>query len=553
MGTRLKKFFAQSLALLLALTCLQNESHAFGRKRIQLPNFNGPYQGSFTLESKPSMIVTLQPPAYRSNNAGTEISFRPSSVYKSSVLPEWVLQYDRKNRPRSLLLKTNVVQQFEFSNTDENCSYFYDESKNEAKMCDGASDFAEVAFTFTATDPSFGRAEFNLKRADGVLPSDGNLTVYTLDELLARAKWNSYTSTQTAERVFQSKKNVSVSRGNLLPGISLRSVLGVFTGDVLSVVGAVVPFLFPSNWYQLRISQALYSAEKSSYASLRGNLMNTVEGLYYTVLRDQKVSEALKGQIQWLKNTQANLQKEEEIGTLPRGTADYYGTFIAQLSSDSVSLNSLIQNNYSELAQSVALPPRGALTGIQAVQVPDLSVLPEIDTSLFTGNVIQRSYELKTLTALKTASQNMSNEVIFGFLSPEFGTNLGFGTAARVAISRSKIREIEIRADETTSILTRNLVEIGNRYNAALTSYKISKDSSLAVLKRIRWLITQHLNGNINGSEFQFVESLLELQKQYIGLVADLATTELSFQVAQSQLNRMLLEGAYSKLDEGLL
>ena len=95
-------------------------------------------------------------------------------------------------------------------------------------------------------------------------------------KLLSRAKFLSYSVSSEAERVFQARENIKVARGNLLPKLSLRAVVGAFTGDYLSVVSSALPFIFPNNWYRLDEANSLFLAERNLFASLRGNEMNFV-------------------------------------------------------------------------------------------------------------------------------------------------------------------------------------------------------------------------------------------------------------------------------------
>ncbi len=132
----------------------------------------------------------------------------------------------------------------------------------------------------------------HIKRDDSLPPiesSTGAGHTYSLDELIGRSKFLNYAVSQEAERILQAKERFKAARGNLLPKLSLRAVVGVFTGDYLSTVGAALPFLFPSNWFAWKSSKLMYEAERKSFASLRGNQMNGVEGLFYLVARDQAV------------------------------------------------------------------------------------------------------------------------------------------------------------------------------------------------------------------------------------------------------------------------
>ena len=52
--------------------------------------------------------------------------------------------------------------------------------------------------------------------------------------------------------------------------------------------------------------------------------------------------------IAWMTRTQENLKNEEAVGTVPTGSADYYGTSIAALERDRTNLDVLVRNEYAE-------------------------------------------------------------------------------------------------------------------------------------------------------------------------------------------------------------
>jgi len=64
----------------------------------------------------------------------------------------------------------------------------------------------------------------------------------------------------------------------------------------VSSVGNLVPFIFPSNWFQFKEAKELNAAEKLSYASLRGNVVNGVEGLLYIHVRNTALLNMLSNE-----------------------------------------------------------------------------------------------------------------------------------------------------------------------------------------------------------------------------------------------------------------
>ncbi len=395
----------------------------------------------------------------------------------------------------------------------------------------------------------------HLVRSD-VLPAapgkDGPSRPYSLDELMGRARFLNYTVSQEAERVFQARQNIKVARGNLLPKLNLKAVVGIFTGDYLSVVGAALPFLFPSNWYRWKSSQALYQAEKSSYASLRGNEMSFVEGLFLLVLRDQKVAALLSEHIAWMRSVQEGLRHEEAAGALPTGVADYLGVSINTIERDRLGFARLYQEELGLLAHAAALPPSLAPTELTGIEFPTLTGVNPVDARDFFKDAQARSFELKTLQFLLQAARYEPGEIIFGFLDPEGAGGLGFGTAPAIRVSQSRQRELEKKIDETSSLIELRAMQVASEYNSAIEGYAIADGGYAATKRRVDWLIQQHLTGASELDENEFVDQLSDLQARALGLLADRITNAQSWLSANGKVNRLLLQGYYDGLDGGM-
>ena len=377
--------------------------------------------------------------------------------------------------------------------------------------------------------------------------------VYSLDELLGRAKYLNYSVSQEAERVFQAKQNIGVARGNLLPRLNVKSLVGVFTQDYLSIVGSLFPFLIPSNWYKWKQTKQLFQAERFSFASLRGNEMSAVEGLYYLLLRDQMVLNRLKNQIAWMKETQQGLQKEESIGTTYTGAAEYFGASIVLLERDRIGLEALIKNEYGQLSQSVALPPLNGITKLTEVSFPSSLLDVEVlDPYKFYKDAQEKSYEIKTLNHLQEAAKYTEREVLFDFLNPDSNGGLGFGTPYQIRIGKSKQAEVKKKVEETYSLIELKASVIANQYNQALDTYKVANQGLNLTEKRLKWLINRHLQGDGTMDEEEFVDQLAELHFKMVGYLADQDTSVQMWLFAKSTLDRLLLRGFYGTLEDAV-
>ncbi len=506
----------------------------------ELPDLKGRYQGTLKSPNETTQLVA-QIPDFISTSDSKVLSFKifqtlgtaKGNEYRMIVINEKTLQLNAPFLSSSGVLLTRKGN----CATSKDILFCWSKGKIDLKV-----NFQESI-------------ELHLVR-DNKLPPlhDPNIQrqTYSLDELVGRSKFLNYTVSQEAERVLQAKQNIGVARGNLLPKLHIRAVIGIFTGDYLSIIGSALPFIFPSNWYRWEQSKAIFEAQKKSFASLRGNEINFIEGLFYLILRDQTVLSELKKHITWMNEIKEGLIKEELIGTIPIGTADYFSTNITLLEKDQAELEKLIQNQYGELAQAVALPPLNGILELAPIKLPSLDGISSIQGADFFKNAQNKAFEIKTLKALYKAAQNIDGEIAFGFLDPEGNSGLGFGTASSFRVSKSRQNEIQKKIDEVSSLLELRSSQVATEYNLELQNYAIAEKGLAAIERRITWLINRHLNGSGEEDETEFVDQLVELQFKRMGFIADKASSIYAWLMAKARLDRLLLKGFYSSLEEGL-
>jgi hypothetical protein len=389
---------------------------------------------------------------------------------------------------------------------------------------------------------------------DDNLPPISINKIYTLDELLGRAKFINYTVAQRAERVLQAKYKIGVARGNLLPSLNILAIIDtVALGNYLEGIGSLLPFLFPTNWYKWKISKEMYQAERNSFASLRGNEMNAVECLYYLLLRDQIVLERLKKHVAWMKQTQLGLQQEEVVGTVPEGTADYFGTSISLIEKDLVNFTALIKVQFSELAQSTSLPPIQGIAGLVSAEFQALENVLPIDPSAFYKEAQNRSYEVKTLNYLFNIAKYSKQEIYFSFIdiSNEYN-GLGFGTPFQLRVAKSELDKIKSKIDETLSLIELKANLVATEHNQAIQSYRIATSSLRSTEKRLKSMIDRHLQGNGASGEEDYVNQLVDLQNKVLSFTANQATSVQLWLMAKAKINRLLLKGSYADLEAAL-
>jgi len=513
-----------------------------------LPSLQGRYQGIEILSDAQLPVVVLVPD-YQGNQDSVTLSFDAFAIAASSAGHSFQLTVNPKSR--SILVKTSaladlkeaplllaIVNQCASSQT----------GTLKGKLCWDAGKLDLVIYSQDELHPELS---LHLVRENG-LPEMSVLSETTLDELLGRAKFLNYSVSSEAEHVFQARESIKSARGELLPKLSLRAVVGVFTRDYLSVVNAVLPFIFPNNWYRLQESQSLFQAEKNSFASLRGNEMNTVESLAYLIARDQALLQYLNSQIAWMVDTQKGLAVEEQVGIEPQGSAESYGLMIGALQRDQTAFSGLIAKELISLSQSVALSPLYGVKSLAPIEAPHLDAEPTIDSADFIEIAKTNSYELKTLSALAQAAKYQTSEITYGFLDPEGNGSLGFGSSASIAVGRFRQADLEIKKTEMSSLIEERAQEIAIEYNQAIANFRLAGNNFQTLQNKLKILMQRHLSGDTRLDGTSYADQLSEIQLKMIEFKSDQLSSSYEWLMAKAKYQRLLLQGAYLHLDDAL-
>jgi len=378
---------------------------------------------------------------------------------------------------------------------------------------------------------------------------------YTLDELIGRAKFLNYTVAQEAERVYQAKQNIKVAVGNLLPHFNMTDLLSVGMFGPMGFIGAIgdlMPFLFPSNWFQLKKAKFMSQAERKSFVSLRGNEMNAVENLYYVVQRDVQLKSLLERHFEWLRKTQRLIQLKEQVGHIALGSTDKMNIQIVMVEQDLQQLRTLVAQEMTAISQAVALSPIDGITDLAPVSYPDLSDLPQLDARTFYQDAQKRSYEVATLDFLIKAAHASKKETIFGFLDPSSQGSIGFGYGASIRVAKSQENEIRKRREETLSLIEKRSADVVAEYNNALVSYQLAQSgltSSRALLDRLNLKLA---SGQNLLDQPTFMVEFLESIQQILKFEGNRIGAIYFYLMAKSKLDRLLLQGYYQSLEDAL-
>ncbi len=271
-------------------------------------------------------------------------------------------------------------------------------------------------------------------------------------------------------KVRQAKESVGIARGNLLPRLNLGATLtGLVNGSFgITSVAFLLPFLMPSNWANLRQSQALLESQKVSYKLVQLNQYASAYSVYATVLGDLAIREVLVSQYNDLVQIRDWLiQQQRFIGTVPQEDIDNASARAKLAYANISAMDELLLREKAALRQMLALD-LNAEFNFQKVQIP-ASSLEAKPLSQVVAAIQKASPESVQINYLAQAARSSRFEKMFGFmsgvslnvapgengfvksfsqLSMGSGFSIGFDYVPSIRLADENIREIQLRARE---------------------------------------------------------------------------------------------------------
>lgn len=288
----------------------------------------------------------------------------------------------------------------------------------------------------------------------------------------------------------QAKDSLSVARGNLLPSINLGAIISTAANPafIMSSISILLPFLVPSNWFNLAASRHELEAEKASYYLLQLNAYASAYGLYETIVTDMDLLEILQTKYNNLKNIHDTLQTQSDlVGNVSQQDIN---NAAAQAQIAYVSMLQL-----DELVNKTEKPSLGRALGLPIATdfvIEPTHVGPSVDETQDLQKIAEKALALAPetiqLKELEAAAKDLKWSKIFSFLTGaslstslssrpgssftpiNIGTssNLGFSYGPNVQLSNDSIKQVKLRQEEL-SLEENFLVEssVGSLHSAA--------------------------------------------------------------------------------------
>jgi len=381
-----------------------------------------------------------------------------------------------------------------------------------------------------------------LTKGDSTFDLEVTTKDFSLRELVTRAKKNNLENLLKAERVYQARQEILINRGNLSPRLNIGTFLAMAEGPMglVGQIGQLLPFIFPSNWYQLDSSKNFYSAERYSYGSLVLNQINIVEELYYLILRDQKFLEGLTNHMDKISRLHEFLLRQEEKGVLEKKEANFLENHLLRFKLDKDVLEEFLTKQFASLSRAVSLPPSRGISGINSVPIPEINDDSKINVKELLTIALSKSLELKELVFLSRVKISQFETIKYLWLDPSSDSRfgIGFGLSHALNISRSSQKQVGLKRKMVELLIEERLKFISATIDSLVSQYGLVREGIVNAEEIIdREKARIEAGGNIHVSDIQdALEDLLQF-----GMLK--SSIESSYLIVVSKLDRLLLRG----------
>ena len=499
-----------------------------------LDAIDGNYHGSASINAD-QKISELKVQATATWN-GSDVQLVIKTIDQNSVSKNWqytLTEFRRNNASISGMGLSDIT----LSSADSSCVANNDST---VRVCD-----TTTSILITIADVS-GKllSRFDLSSDDAKNELTDAPKTYTLDELRTRAFNHSFETQVEFEHTFQARQTAKASRLNLLPHLSINSVIPLAVMDMsgtLDAVGDIAPFLLPNRWLLAKENGQRSKAEDDTLVLVKSDSGFLVETITLSILRDQEILQKMKTSLIQITAIRDELAFREKLGQFQPGVHDDVTSLIMDLQKTIDTMAEGSQEQFAALALAAGFADQASIAGITPLTPNEMTVPVHEDADQ--GTIFDHSYELKQLDHLILATKASKGERWFQWMDPAGDPNGGFGFAlpSYISIGSSQIREMQVRREQMESILTQKLHTIVNEANLSNDLFTLDTQGVVIQKNRVNRMLT-----NIRmGAAFALSDLINALQDQ-VKNDLDLTSSQYSFLISKAALNRLEMTGPYS-------
>lgn len=389
-------------------------------------------------------------------------------------------------------------------------------------------------------------------------PTTSEMVTVKVSQMRYRAAHQSFESREEFQQLQIAKANMRLHYLNLLPHLTMNSIVAVTTATdgiaLLTSIGDLLPFLLPSRWLGSAASKHLERAEVWSYQIVREDAMNLAEGLALSVARDEELVAKLKTQREPIVAVIAQIKALEAQQKLATGRWRDVASPLNLLDEAISGLDAAVEAEKYELAAAVGMKP-GAIRSV--VADPDIDIQKAASTPSDASKMVDglSSEEARVQRALDSAAElEQLAELIQGakrekhgrkyeWLDPSGDPQSGWGVALPqyVKISRGNVRELQIEIEQQKNTLTKKVVEAGADSRIALKNFALALAGIEIQTGRIETAIAEITATPNDTPVGELQDALTQLPYQ----VTQLYGSEYAWYQAASRLRRLTHTGPY--------
>ena len=372
---------------------------------------------------------------------------------------------------------------------------------------------------------------------------------YSLDELRRRAREMNFDAKLQFQQLITAKANMRMHYLNLLPHLSMNTVLTVATSvpfiGWIGAIGDLAPFLLPSRWFQAAEASHLKKAEDFGLRIMQEDAVQLTEGLAFQVAASSRNLEVLKAVQVYAEKA---LQLTKEV-VAPGKIAANRPLDIEVESNDLQELRIALEQSHiadlAEISYASGFTNPSAVSAITVSPPLDLKHAPQINlNSDLTTAVISTSLELSQMNETVFGAQSESNGRAFEWLDPSADpqAGVGFGLPSYMQVGQSTVKELEIQRQQIYAGLLKKMAEAVNDYQMQLKTYTQANTSRLLELNRIQRAMLELKQGESETP----IGVLQDAISQLLTETSNMNSSEFGVYNADARIHRLLHTGIYA-------
>lgn len=273
---------------------------------------------------------------------------------------------------------------------------------------------------------------------------------FDIETVTMQAGKASFESRQALLELFKARNEAIRRKMVLLPGFNLRTYEFIIPSP-LDYFANLMPFLFPSHWYNAGMSKLQARAQYWSYIATVSDQRTTAQGLYIAAHQEMMSQKIAWNHITFAEKTLNTLKSSALRGEIPSEDVEELSAFIEKMKSDyALMSNSLVDQNL-DIANLLTEVDVENNPGPKEIAIPDMSNLVRTDFKALRKTANEIAPEIKAFNYLIAAARYSKRAVFWDFLTPESihpDQSGGFQTPSRMRIADAERKEIELQKEQ---------------------------------------------------------------------------------------------------------